>query len=86
VGSTIGSWARVLRQMWQFEHERMLACYLAVGAMQTARDRTIDYLPTRTARFLRDARLLSIGGGADEVRLHTISRLCGFITGEGSLC
>jgi citronellyl-CoA dehydrogenase len=30
------------------------------------------------ARFFRDARLLSIGGGADEVMLRTISRLSGY--------
>jgi alkylation response protein AidB-like acyl-CoA dehydrogenase len=52
--------------------------------MQVVLDRTVDYLRTRAARFLRDARLLAIGGGADEVTLHTISPLGGFITGEGS--
>jgi citronellyl-CoA dehydrogenase len=162
VGSTIGTVGRGFqRQMWQFEHERMLACYLAVGAMQAAlgpdrrlpaesdrvggaaagqpkrskyrlaeldaeietlrqlnygcveaimRGRSIARLwsianrrpagcsarwPTPccsstvpsvhggqlwTARFLRDARLLSIGGGADEVMLRAISRLGGFIS------
>jgi len=145
------------QQMWQFERERMIACYLAVGAMQAAIARTVEYLRTRTAfsvpllanqyiqyrlaeleaeiealrqlnygcaeaiiageniarlssiaklkagrlqrevadtclqlhggigymeelwtsRFFRDARLLSIGGGADEVMLRTISRLSG---------
>jgi alkylation response protein AidB-like acyl-CoA dehydrogenase len=52
--------------------------------IQAVLDRTVDYLRTRAARFLRDARLLAIGGGADEVTLHTISPLGGFITGEGS--
>ena len=33
---------------------------------------------TWTARFFRDARLWSIGGGADEVMLRTIARLDGF--------
>jgi citronellyl-CoA dehydrogenase len=32
---------------------------------------------TWTARFFRDARLLSIGGGADEVMLRIISQLDG---------
>ena len=30
---------------------------------------------TWTARFFRDARLLSIGGGADEVMLRTLARM-----------
>ncbi len=33
---------------------------------------------TWTARFFRDARLWSIGGGADEIMLRTIARLDGF--------
>ncbi len=33
---------------------------------------------TWTARYLRDARLLGIGGGADEVMLRTLARLDGF--------
>jgi citronellyl-CoA dehydrogenase len=33
---------------------------------------------TWTARFFRDARLWSIGGGADEVMLRTLARLDGF--------
>jgi citronellyl-CoA dehydrogenase len=33
---------------------------------------------TWTARFLRDSRLLSIGGGADEVMLRTIAKLSGW--------
>ncbi|HEY1970833.1 MAG TPA: acyl-CoA dehydrogenase family protein [Pseudonocardia sp.] len=159
VNFTIGTIGRGFQQqMWQFERERMIACYLAVGAMQAALERTVGYLRTRsvfgepllanqhiqyrlaeldaelealrqlnygcaealirgeniarmssiaklkagrlqrevadaclqlhggigymeelwTARFFRDARLLSIGGGADEVMLRTISRLSGF--------
>jgi citronellyl-CoA dehydrogenase len=159
VDFTIGTIGRGFQQqMWQFERERMIACYLAVGAMQAALERTVGYLRTRsvfgepllanqhiqyrlaeldaelealrqlnygcaealirgeniarmssiaklkagrlqrevadaclqlhggigymeelwTARFFRDARLLSIGGGADEVMLRTISRLSGF--------
>ncbi|TWP33957.1 acyl-CoA dehydrogenase family protein [Leekyejoonella antrihumi] len=35
---------------------------------------------TWTARFFRDARLASIGGGADEVMLQVLSRLDGFPT------
>lgn len=156
---TIGTVDRGFQQqMWQFERERMIASYLAVGAMQYAIERTVDYLRSRTAfgapllanqhiqyrlaeldaeietlrqlnyacaeaimrdesiarlssiaklkagrlqrevadtclqyhggigymeelwtaRFFRDARLLSIGGGADEIMLRTISRLSGF--------
>ena len=33
---------------------------------------------TWTARFFRDARLLAIGGGADEVMLRTLARIDGF--------
>jgi len=35
---------------------------------------------TWTARYFRDSRLLSIGGGADEVMLRTLARLDGFAT------
>lgn len=35
---------------------------------------------TWTARFLRDSRLLSIGGGADEVMLRTIAKMSGWPT------
>jgi len=35
---------------------------------------------TWTARFYRDARLLSIGGGADEVMLRVLTRFDGFAT------
>jgi hypothetical protein len=37
---------------------------------------------TWTARFFRDARLLSIGGGADEVMLRVLSRMDGFVSGR----
>ena len=33
---------------------------------------------TWTARYFRDTRLLSIGGGADEVMLRVLARLDGF--------
>ena len=33
---------------------------------------------TWTARFYRDSRLISIGGGADEVMLNLLARLDGF--------
>ena len=33
---------------------------------------------TWTARFFRDSRLTSIGGGADEVMLQVLARLDGF--------
>ena len=36
---------------------------------------------TWTARFFRDSRLLSIGGGADEVMLRTLARMEGFGSG-----
>ena len=32
---------------------------------------------TWTARYFRDARLLSIGGGADEVMLRVLAQLSG---------
>ena len=35
---------------------------------------------TWTARFYRDTRLISIGGGADEVMLSLLARLDGFVT------
>jgi len=156
VANTIGTIGRGFQQqMAQFEKERMIACYIAVGAMQSALDRTVAYLRQRkvfggpllgnqhiqyrlaeldaelellrhfnyacaeaiiagrdvqklssiaklkagrlqreiadtciqyhggigymaetwTSRFYRDARLLSIGGGADEVMLRVLSRL-----------
>jgi citronellyl-CoA dehydrogenase len=159
VAFTIGEIGRGFQQqMAQFERERMIACYLSVGAMQEALRRTVGYLRERhafgapllanqhiqyrlaeldadvealrqlnygcadalirgeditrlssiaklkagrlqrevadtciqfhggigymeelwTARFFRDARLMSIGGGADEVMLRTISRLGGY--------
>ena len=34
---------------------------------------------TWTARFLRDNRLTSIGGGADEVMLQVLARMDGFV-------
>ena len=33
---------------------------------------------TWTSRFLRDSRLLSVGGGADEVMLQVLAKLDGF--------
>ncbi|MBX7069764.1 MAG: acyl-CoA dehydrogenase, partial [Microthrixaceae bacterium] len=33
---------------------------------------------TWTARFFRDTRLWSIGGGADEIMLRTLARMGGF--------
>jgi len=158
VANTIGEVGRGFQQqMTQFQNERMIAAYMAVGAMDTALERTADYLRQRmvfgkplldnqyiqftlaelraeldllrhynyacaeaylrgedttryasiaklkagrlqrqvadaciqfhggigymeetwTARFYRDARLLSIGGGADEVMLRIISQLDG---------
>jgi citronellyl-CoA dehydrogenase len=158
VANTIGEAGRGFQQqMTQFQNERMIAAYTAVGAMDSALERTADYLRQRmvfgkplldnqyiqftlaelraevdllrhynyacaeaylrgedttryasiaklkagrlqrqvadaciqfhggigymeetwTARFYRDARLLSIGGGADEVMLRIISQLDG---------
>jgi citronellyl-CoA dehydrogenase len=158
IANTIGVEGRGFQQqMAQFQNERMIAAYMAVGAMDSALARTADYLRQRmvfgkplldnqyiqftlaelraevdllrhynyacadaylrgedttryasiaklkagrlqrqvadaciqfhggigymeetwTARFYRDARLLSIGGGADEVMLRVISQLDG---------
>ncbi len=159
VANTIGEIGRGFQQqMEQFEYERLIASYVAVGQMQCALERTREYLRERhafgrpllanqhlqylwaelaaeldllrhynwscadaivagndevrrmsaiaklkagrlirevadfciqvhggigymeetwTARFYRDARLLSIGGGADEVMLQLLSRLDG---------
>ncbi|MBV8958740.1 MAG: acyl-CoA dehydrogenase family protein [Actinobacteria bacterium] len=158
VANTIGVEGRGFQQqMTQFQNERMIAAYMAVGAMDSALERTADYLRQRqvfgkplldnqyiqftlaelraevdllrhynyacaeaylrgedttryasiaklkagrlqrqvadacmqfhggigymeetwTSRFYRDARLLSIGGGADEVMLRIISQLDG---------
>jgi len=158
VANTIGAIGRGFQQqMVQFQNERMIACYIAVGAMSRALERTAAYTHERktfgrqlihhqyiqftlaelhaeldllrhynyaaaeaymrgeditryatiakltagrlqrrvadmclqfhggvgyieetwTARFYRDARLLSIGGGADEVMLRVLSRLDG---------
>ncbi len=158
VANTIGTIGRGFQQqMEQFEYERLIASYVAVGQMRCALERTRDYLRERrafgsplltnqhlqfwwaelaaevdllrhynwsaahaivagdtatvrrmsavaklkagrlvrqvadfcvqvhggvgyreetwTARFYRDARLLSIGGGADEVMLQVLARL-----------
>jgi citronellyl-CoA dehydrogenase len=156
VANTIGEIGHgFTQQMRQFQNERMIAAYCAVGAMQTALDRTAAYLRERRAfgkplmdnqylqyrlaelsadvdllrhynyacadaymrgedttrfatiaklkagrlqrevadtclqfhggvgymtetwvsRFFRDGRLLSIGGGADEVMLQVLSKL-----------
>jgi citronellyl-CoA dehydrogenase len=160
VANTIGEIGRGFQQqMEQFQYERLIASYVAVGQMQCALERTREYLRERhafgapllanqhlqywwaelaaevdllraynwsaaraivagdvdavrrmsaiaklkagrlvrqvadfcvqvhggigymeetwTARFYRDARLLSIGGGADEVMLQVIARLDG---------
>jgi citronellyl-CoA dehydrogenase len=144
--------------MTQFQNERMIAAYMAVGGMHSALQRTADYLRERRAfgapllsnqfiqfklaelsagvdlirhynyacaeaymrgddttrfatiaklkagrlqrevadwclqfhggtgymaetwvsRYLRDSRLMSIGGGADEIMLHVLAKLDGF--------
>jgi citronellyl-CoA dehydrogenase len=159
VANTIGEAGRGFQQqMQQFQNERMIAAYIAVGAMDRAIERTASYLRERqafggplldnqyvqfalaelvaevdllrhynyacaeaylrgedttrfasiakltagrlvrrvadtcmqfhggigymeetwTSRFFRDSRLLSIGGGADEVMLRILSRTEGF--------
>jgi citronellyl-CoA dehydrogenase len=159
VANTIGEIGRGFQQqMAQFQNERMIAAYNAVGAMEAALERTRAYLKERhvfgrplmanqhlqytlaelsaeldllrhynyacaeayirgedttrfatiaklkagrlirqvadtclqyhggigymeetwTARFFRDSRLLSIGGGADEVMLRVLAQLDGF--------
>ncbi len=156
LGNTIGKVGDgFFQQMDQFQHERLIASYLAVGGMTRALERTIAYLRQRqafgapllenqyvayrlteldaeldllreynygcaermirhedvtrqasiakltagrlqrqvadwcvqfhggigymeetwTARYFRDSRLLSIGGGADEVMLRILSRM-----------
>ena len=158
VANTIGEIGRGFQQqMTQFQNERMIAAYMSVGGMQTAVERTIDYVKQRevfgkpladnqhvqftlaaliaeidvvraynrtcaeaylagqdttryatiaklmtgrlarkvadtclqfhggvgymeetwTARYFRDSRLLSIGGGADEVMLRVLAQLEG---------
>ncbi len=158
VANTIGEVGRGFQQqMAQFQNERMIAAYMAVGAMGVALDRTIAYVRERrvfgaplaanqhiqfeladlaaevdllrhynhacaeaylrgedttrfatiaklktgrlnrrvadtclqfhggigymeetwTARYFRDSRLLSIGGGADEVMLRVLAQLDG---------
>jgi citronellyl-CoA dehydrogenase len=159
VSNTIGEIGRGFQQqMAQFQNERMIAAYTAVGAMSRAIEKTVEYLGQRivfgkplianqylqfslaelsaeldmlrhynyacaeaylrgedttrfasiaklkagrlarrvadtclqfhggvgymedtwTARYFRDARLLSIGGGADEVMLRVLARLDGY--------
>jgi citronellyl-CoA dehydrogenase len=158
VANTIGEIGRGFQQqMAQFQNERMIAAYMAVGSMRSALDRTIAYVNDRevfgqplganqhvqfqlaelaaeidvarhynyacaeaycrgedttrfasiaklrtgrlnrrvadtciqfhggvgymeetwTARYFRDSRLLSIGGGADEVMLRILAQLEG---------
>jgi citronellyl-CoA dehydrogenase len=159
VTNTIGEVGRGFQQqMLQFQNERMIAAYTAVGGMKRAIEKTIEYLRQRevfgqplianqhiqftiaelaadvemlrhynyacaeaylrgedttqfasiaklkagrlarrvadtclqfhggigymeetwTARYFRDSRLLSIGGGADEVMLRVLARLGGY--------
>jgi citronellyl-CoA dehydrogenase len=159
ITNTIGEVGQgFFQQMEQFQHERLIAAYLAVGGMTRALERTIAYLKHRqafgaplldnqyvayrlaeldaeldllreynyacaekmmhdedvtrqasiaklvagrlqrrvadlcvqfhggvgymeetwTARYFRDSRLLSIGGGADEVMLRILSRMGAF--------
>ena len=159
VSNTIGEVGRGFQhQMLQFQNERMIAAYSAVGGMTRAVEKTIEYLRQRevfgqplianqhiqftiadlaadidvlrqynyacaeaylrgedttrfasiaklkagrlarrvadtclqfhggigymeetwTARYFRDSRLLSIGGGADEVMLRVLARLGGY--------
>ena len=159
VANTIGEVGRgFAQQMQQFQNERLIAAYLAVGGMGRALERTREYLGARqafgapllanqylqyrlaelaadldvlrhynyaaaeamirgedvtrfatiaklkagrlqrevadacvqfhggigymeetwTARYFRDARLMSIGGGADEVMLRVLAKLDGF--------
>ena len=161
VANTIGEAGRGFQQqMAQFQNERMIACYIAVGQIQTALDRTVEYLRDRVvfgrpllehqhvqmrlaelvaeldllrqynysiaegylrgadtswgatvakltagrlarrvadtclqfhggmgymeetwiSRYFRDSRLLSIGGGADEVMLRTVAKMSGWPT------
>ena len=165
VANTIGEIGRGFQQqMAQFQNERMIAAYMAVGGMQAALERTIAYVKrapglrrtrwpptstsssrwpswsprstwpattttpaprptcrgedttrfatiaklktgrlnrrvadvclqfhggigymeeTWTARYFRDSRLLSIGGGADEVMLRVLAQLDGIgVTGS----
>jgi citronellyl-CoA dehydrogenase len=159
VANTIGEVGRGFQQqMQQFQNERMIAAYTAVGGMTRAIERTVEYLRQRvvfgkplianqhiqftlaelaaevdllrhynyacaaaylrgedttrfasiakltagrltrkvadtclqfhgglgymeetwTARYFRDSRLLSIGGGADEVMLRILARMDGY--------
>jgi citronellyl-CoA dehydrogenase len=159
LANTIGDVGKgFFQQMDQFQHERLIAAYLAVGGMTRALERTIGYVKERrafgaplldnqylayrlaeldaeldllreygyacaerlmrgedvtrqasiaklvagrlqrrvadacmqfhggigymeetwTARYFRDSRLLSIGGGADEVMLRILSRMGAF--------
>jgi citronellyl-CoA dehydrogenase len=159
LGNMIGELGQgFFQQMDQFQHERLIAAYMAVGGMTRALERTIAYLKQRqafgapllenqyiayrlaeldaeldllreynyacaermirhedvtrqasiaklvagrlqrsiadwciqfhggigymeetwTARYFRDSRLLSIGGGADEVMLRILSRMGAF--------
>jgi citronellyl-CoA dehydrogenase len=158
VTNTVGQIGRGFQQqMAQFQNERMIAAYMAIGGMQTALERTIAYVKDRhafgaplaanqhiqfalaelaadidvarlynhacaeaylagqdttrfatiaklqtgrlnrrvadvclqfhggigyleetwTARYFRDSRLLSIGGGADEIMLRVLAQLDG---------
>ena len=50
VANTIGEIGRGFQQqMAQFQNERMIAAYMAVGGMQAALERTIDYVKERQA-------------------------------------
>jgi citronellyl-CoA dehydrogenase len=50
VSNTIGEIGRgFYQQMGQFQNERLVGCYGAVGGMETALTRTAEYLKTRNA-------------------------------------
>jgi citronellyl-CoA dehydrogenase len=90
VSNTIGEIGRGFQQqMAQFETERMIACYIAVGAIQEALDRTLRYVQSRTAFGgpLADKqyvafRLAELGAEFDLFRHYTYSAADAKIRGE----
>jgi citronellyl-CoA dehydrogenase len=90
VANTIGEIGRGFQQqMSQFQNERMIAAYTAVGAMDTALARTRDYLRDRAAfgapllsRQYVQFRLAELAAEVDLLRHYNYACADAFMRGE----
>ncbi|MEU9474378.1 acyl-CoA dehydrogenase family protein [Streptomyces sp. NPDC048191] len=90
VGNTIGEpGLGFYQQMSQFQNERLVCCYAAVGGMETALNRTVNYLKTRRAfgKPLIDQQYISftlaeLSARLDMLRHYTYAAAEAYIRGE----